>query len=229
MKALVADDDEAMRSLVEAILTDAGHDVITAEDGARAWELFEREHPPLVLLDWQMPGLSGVEVCERIRASEAARDAYRDAYVVMVTSRGATADLLRLLDAGADDYVSKPRTPEALRTRVVIAERAIAVDQARRAAEAALARAQWYAGIGETVVAVQHEINNPLAALLGNVALITAGLATPDEEKQCIGVITEQAMRIATVVRRLGSLREPRSVEYVHGSKMLDLSGKDSG
>jgi CheY-like chemotaxis protein len=225
MRALVADDDEAMRSLVEAILTDAGHDVLTAEDGMRAWELFERERPPLVLLDWQMPGLSGIDVCERIRASETVRDAY----IVMVTSRGATADLLRLLDAGADDYVSKPLTPESLRTRVVIAERAIAVDQARRAAEAALARAQWYAGIGETVIAVQHEINNPLAALLGNVALVTAGLATPEEEKQCIGVITEQAMRIAAVVRRLGSLREPRSVEYVSGSKMLDLSGKDSG
>ena len=108
-------------------------------------------------------------------------------------------------------------------------ERAIAVDQARRAAEEALARAQWYAGIGETVVAVQHEINNPLAALLGNVALLTAGLASPAEEKQCMAVIAEQAMRIATVVRRLGSLRAPRSVEYVAGSKMLDLSGKDSG
>jgi len=224
MRALVADDDEAMRSLVEAILTDAGHDVLTAEDGMRTWELFERERPPLVLLDWQMPGLSGIDVCERIRASETVRDAY----IVMVTSRGATADLLRLLDAGADDYVSKPLTPESLRTRVVIAERAIAVDQARRAAEAALARAQWYAGIGEAVIAIQHEINNPLAALLGNVALVTAGLATPEEEKQCIGVITEQAMRIAAVVRRLGSLREPRSVEYVSGSKMLDLSGKDS-
>jgi hypothetical protein len=54
-------------------------------------------------------------------------------------------------------------------------------------------------------------------------------LASPAEEKECRAVIAEQAMRIATVVRRLGSLREPRSVEYVAGSKMLDLSGKDSG
>ena len=76
---------------------------------------------------------------------------------------------------------------------------------------------------------MQHEINNPLTALLGNVALLTAGLASPAEEKQCMAVIAEQAMRIATVVRRLGSLREPRSVEYVAGSKMLDLSGKDDG
>jgi len=148
--------------------------------------------------------------------------------VMMVTARGATADLLRLLDAGANDYLSKPLTPEALRARVVIAERRIAIDQARRAAEEALSRAQWYAGIGETVIAVQHEINNPLTALLGNIALLTTGLPNAADEKECIRVIAEQAMRIATVVRRLGSLREPRSVEYVRGSKMLDLSGQDS-
>lgn len=72
----MADDDEAMRLLVEAILTDAGHEAIPAGDGAEAWAAYEREHPPLVLLDWQMPKLSGIEVCERIRAAEATRDAY---------------------------------------------------------------------------------------------------------------------------------------------------------
>jgi len=224
MKTLVADDDDAMRALVEAIMTAAGHDVVSVPDGVQAWAQFEQTHPTLVLLDWQMPGLSGIEVCERIRRSEGGRDAY----VMMVTARGATADLLRLLDAGANDYLSKPLTPEALRARVVIAERRIAIDQARRAAEEALSRAQWYAGIGETVIAVQHEINNPLTALLGNIALLTTGLPNAADEKECIRVIAEQAMRIATVVRRLGSLREPRSVEYVRGSKMLDLSGQDS-
>jgi two-component system, NtrC family, sensor kinase len=220
MKTLVADDDEAMRMLVTSVLTEAGHDVMSAEDGAQAWEIFERERPPLVLLDWQMPHLSGIDVCERIRGSVDGRDAF----VLMVTARGATRDLLRLLDAGADDYVSKPLTPEALRTRVVIAERRIAADRARRTAEDALARAQWFAGIGETAVAVQHEINNPLTALLGTVALLTAGVADPAEEPEFIRVIAEQATRIATVVKRLGSLREPRSVEYVRGSRMLDLS-----
>jgi DNA-binding response OmpR family regulator len=220
MKALVADDDEALRMLVATILAGAGHEVICAADGTQAWETFERERPPLVLLDWQMPGLSGIEVCQRIRQSAEGRETY----VVMVTARGATDDLVQLLDAGADDYVSKPLTPEVLHTRMIIAERRIAADRARRAAEAALARAQWFAGIGETAVAVQHEINNPLAALLGTVALLTAGLATPAEEKEFMQVIAEQATRIAAVVKRLGSLREPRSVEYVRGSRMLDLS-----
>jgi two-component system, NtrC family, sensor kinase len=223
MKTLVADDDEAMRALIEAVLTGAGHDVSTAADGTGAWEICERERPPLVMLDWQMPGLSGIEVCERIRASPFARDIF----VVMVTARGASDDLHRLLDAGADDYLSKPLSPEAVQTRVMIAERRILADRARQDAEAALARAQWFAGIGETAVAVQHEINNPLAALLGTVALLDNELTGPGEQQQLIGVITAQATRIAAVVKRLSSLTNPRSVEYIPGSRMLDLSGKE--
>ena len=79
--------------------------------------------------------------------------------------------------------------------------------------------------IGETALALQHEINNPLAALLGNAALLTAGLAAPNEQGALITVIAEQATRIGAVVKRLASLREPRSVRYVGDSKMLDLSG----
>jgi DNA-binding response OmpR family regulator len=222
MKVLVADDDIAMRELVETVLVGAGHDVLAAPNGAAAWELFEREHPPLVLLDWQMPELSGIEVCERVRESVAARETF----ILMVTARGATNDLQRLLDAGADDYLSKPFPPEALLTRLVIAERRLAADRARREAEEALARAQWLAGIGVTALALQHESNNPLAALLGNIALLTAGLAAPGEEAALIKVVAEQATRIGAVVKRLGTLRDPRSVRYVGEARMLDLSGE---
>lgn len=222
MKVLVADDDEAMRLLVETVLAGAGHEVVTAADGAAAWAVIERDHPPLVLLDWQMPEVSGIELCERVRQGDAARDTF----IIMVTARDTTADLQRLLDAGADDYLSKPFLPEALLTRLVIAERRIVVDRARRTAEEALSRAQWLAGIGETALALQHEINNPLAALLGNIALLTAGLVAPGEQEQLIKVVAEQATRIGAVVKRLGSLREPRSVRYIGDAKMLDLSGQ---
>src|SRR4051812_46104248 len=76
MKALVADDSLLIRRLIEAAVIDRGHDVISAEDGAIAWNAFESEHPPLVILDWQMPGLDGLEVCRRIRSSEWAREAF---------------------------------------------------------------------------------------------------------------------------------------------------------
>ncbi len=223
MRALVADDDEAMRDLIEAVLIAAGHVVVTAANGSDAWALWERDPFPLVLLDWQMPGLTGPELCQRIRESTVGRDTF----VLMVTARGATDDLLRLLDAGADDYVSKPLTPEALHTRLIIAERRLAADRARREAEEALARARWLAGIGETALALQHEINNPLTALLGNIELLTGGLTQPEELPALLGVVAQQATRIAGVVRRLGDLRDPRSVPYVGQRRMLDLSGDD--
>ncbi len=220
MKILVADDDEDMRALIEVVLASAGHDVACAGDGLEAWAAFEQAPPELVVLDWQMPGLSGVELCERIRQT----DAGRHVFILMATARGATDDLQRVLAAGADDYLSKPLTAEALSTRIVIAERRMAGDRARRQAEDALKRAQWLAGIGETAIAIQHEVNNPLTALLGNLALLEDATLTPAERAECVVTITEQATRISAVVRRLSTLRDPRSVEYIRGSRMIDLS-----
>jgi len=76
------------------VLTDAGHEVIAAEDGEQAWEKFEAESPALVILDWQMPELSGIEVCERIPRVGLGRDTF----IIVITARGATDDLHRVLD-----------------------------------------------------------------------------------------------------------------------------------
>jgi DNA-binding response OmpR family regulator len=222
MKILVADDDEAMRDLVEAVLKGAGHDIVTAPDGLEAWTVFEREAPELLVLDWQMPGLSGVDLCEKVRRSPLGQHTF----ILMATARGATDDLRRVLAAGANDYLMKPLSPEALSTRITIAERHMAVDLERRQAVDALQRAQWLAGIGETAIAIQHEVNNPLTALLGNVALLEDNTMTAEERASCLRTIAEQAVRIGAVVRRLSTLRDPRSVEYIRGSRMIDLSEK---
>jgi DNA-binding response OmpR family regulator len=234
MQVLVADDDEEMRAIIAAVLAVSGHVVIEAADGAAAWAAIERDAPPLVLLDWQMPVLTGIEVCERLRAAEAAAAAVIPAgsdvpsplpvYVVIITARGATADLRRVLDAGADDFLSKPLVPETLAMRIVIAERRMVADRARRTAEDHLRRAQWVAGIAETAIAIQHEINNPLTALMGHAALVEGGLVPAGEAADMMRIIAEQATRIAEVVRRLATLREPRSVEYLRGTRMVDLS-----
>lgn len=224
MHVLLADDHEYIRLLVGEVLRALGHEVETAADGAEAWAAWEARRPPLVLLDWQMPGLDGIEVTRRIRAAEQGR---RETFVFVVTAHDPGMGLSMVLDAGADDYLSKPLTPNDLRARLAIAERRIAQERARRDAEEALARAQWLAGIGETTLALQHEINNPLAALLGNTALIEAGIIRPEEYEETVIVIAEQARRIAAVVKRLASLRDPQTVEYRAGARMLDLSGDE--
>jgi nitrogen-specific signal transduction histidine kinase len=145
----------------------------------------------------------------------------------MITARDSDADLTRVLDGGVDDYLSKPLTAEALRARLAIAERRIALETQRREAEEQLARARWLAGIGETTIAVEHEINNPLAALLGSISLLEmsdALVRLDPEDRENVQVITQQARRIAAVVKRLSKLKNPKSVEYLRGSKMIDLS-----
>jgi DNA-binding response OmpR family regulator len=224
MRVLVADDDDDMRALVATVFTTAGHTVREAATGGDAWAICERDAPEFAVLDWQMPAPDGIEICERLRAAatgDAAVGARIPPYVLIVT---ASNDLQRVLDAGADDYLPKPVTPEALATRLIIGERRMAADRARRAAEDALRRAQWVAGIAETAIAVQHEINNPLTALLGHVALLEGGVVPTGQEWESIRTIADQATRIAAVVRRLATLRDPRSVEYLEGTRMLDLS-----
>ena len=223
MRVLFADDEVIARTLTAAVLAHLGHESRAANDGAEAWELFQAEPVPLVILDVSMPVLDGLDVCRRIRAHEAGRETF----VLVVTAREARDDLAEVLDAGADDYVSKPSTPENLRARLEIATRRIAQDQARRAAEAELARARWLAGIGETTIALEHEINNPLSALLGHAELLLMDPNLSADQSEQLLIVREQAARIAEVVRRLAKLKNPQSVEYLSGARMLDLSERD--
>jgi DNA-binding response OmpR family regulator len=222
MRVLFADDDVIARTLMAAVLADLDHDVSMADNGAAAWEAFQRDPAPLVVLDINMPGLDGLEVCRRIRGHEAGRDVF----VLIVTARDGRDDLASVLEAGADDYVTKPASPENLRARLEIAKRRIAQDLVRRTAEEELARSRWLAGIGETTIALEHEINNPLSALLGPAELLMMDNELNEDQQEQLRIIQEQAARIAQVVRRLAKLKNPQSVEYLAGALMLDLSSR---
>ena len=222
MRVLFADDDIIARTLMAAVLSDLLHDATIVDNGQAAWDAFQERPVPLVVLDINMPGLDGLEVCRRIRA----HDAGRETFVVIVTARDGREDLVDVLEAGADDYVTKPASPENLRARLEIAERRIAQDVQRRVAEAESARSRWLAGIGETTIALEHEINNPLSALLGHAELLVMEGGLTGEQLEQVGVIQEQAARIAQVVRRLARLKNPQSVEYLAGSLMIDLSSR---
>jgi DNA-binding response OmpR family regulator len=219
MRVLFADDDDSTRSLLSAVLAGLGHDAVGVADGTEAWAAFDRQPVPLVVLDIQMPGIDGLALCRRIRGH--ARGA--STFILIVTARDGPEDLDAVLEAGADDYLTKPCTPENLRARLRIAERRIGHDAARRDTEAELARSRWLAGVGETTLALEHEINNPLSALLGHAELLLMD-EVAEEQLEHLTVIREQAGRIADVVRRLARLKNPRSVEYLSGAKMIDLS-----
>ena len=111
MKVLVADDDADLRELIAFTLAQAGYLVIKAADGGAALRRFEEESADLVVLDINMPALSGFQVCEAIRARSRVP-------VMMLTVRGEEEDLVRALGLGADDYLTKPFSPRTLLARI---------------------------------------------------------------------------------------------------------------
>jgi DNA-binding response OmpR family regulator len=111
MKILIADDDRDLLSLIAFALMQAGYLVVRASDGPSAISAFEVESPDLVLLDINMPGASGFQVCEVIRAKSRVP-------IMMLTVRGEEEDLVRALELGADDYLNKPFSPRTLLARI---------------------------------------------------------------------------------------------------------------
>jgi two-component system cell cycle response regulator len=120
-KVLIADDSAIHRRLVEQTLSQDACTVLVAQSGREAIEVYEREHPALVITDWIMPDLTGLELCERIRGD--AQSSYT--YVIILTSIAEKDKVVKGLSAGADDYLTKPFHPEELLARVRVGRRLV--------------------------------------------------------------------------------------------------------
>ena len=107
----MVDDDQAIAEMVGIVLRGKGYEVATSPDGASALETFPRLRPDLVLLDLMLPGMDGIEVCRRLRRESGVP-------IIMLTARTDTADVVEGLEAGADDYLTKPFEPEELVARI---------------------------------------------------------------------------------------------------------------
>ena len=221
MNVIIADDDPTMLLILRKVVEQGGHTVIASvSDGESAWSAFQAaDDVPLMIIDWEMPKLDGLGLCRRIRESELG-----DPFLLVVTGRDKREDLLKALDSGADDYLTKPVTADEFAARLRIAERRIEITAARRQAELELRRARYLAGIGETSLALQHEINNPLAAMLSHASLLESGMVEDSEKAEALATIIQQAKRIGDVVKRLRQIEQPRSVEYLGNARMLDIS-----
>jgi len=110
-RILVVDDDTALAEMIGIVLRSEGFDPVFCADGAQAVDAFRQASPDLVLLDLMLPGLDGIEVAERIRASSGTP-------IIMLTAKSDTADVVRGLESGADDYMVKPFNPKELVARV---------------------------------------------------------------------------------------------------------------
>ena len=121
MKVLVADDELVSRRKMDRLLQGLGYETRVAEGGAEAYRLWRNEQPRIVVTDWNMPGMSGLDLCRRIR-SEATEDY---TYVIFVTGNNDIEDVIVGMEAGADDYIRKPFNPGEVKVRVRAGERVI--------------------------------------------------------------------------------------------------------
>jgi DNA-binding response OmpR family regulator len=130
MKILIAEDDRTSRLMLEAVLKSWGHDVTSAEDGSEAWRLLqEPDAPRLAVLDWMMPGMDGAEICGRLRKKREKDDSL-STYIILLTIRTSKEDIVEGLDAGANDYITKPFDINELRARVDVGRRVVELEDA---------------------------------------------------------------------------------------------------
>jgi DNA-binding response OmpR family regulator len=135
MKILVADDSRVSRNLIKSILEEMDFEVVATENGLDAWNTWQREEISLLISDWMMPELDGLELCRRVRAAPH-RPGYT--YIMMVTAQDGLKNFVTAMAAGADDFIVKPFEPEMLRCRVRVAQRVLAMQHELRALAAAL-------------------------------------------------------------------------------------------
>ena len=124
MKILIADDELVSRKKMEKLIQNLGHETLTAKDGGEAWETWNDERMKMVITDWVMPGMDGLELCRKIRGSEGSQYTY----IIMVTSKSNINDIVTGIDTGADDFISKPFIKEELLVRIRAGERLLGIE-----------------------------------------------------------------------------------------------------
>lgn len=189
MKILVAEDDRATQLRLQSDLAAWGYEPVTASNGREAWELYQAEHFPLVISDWMMPEMDGLELVRHIRSET--RDNY--VFVIMLTAQGDTSRLVEGMEAGADDFVAKPFERDELRVRLRAGQRIVELERRLASSNAELT--------AFTSVA-SHDLREPLRTITSFLSLLERDYrgkldATADE---FIDFIMDAAGRMRTLI-----------------------------
>ncbi len=207
MNVLIADDDGVTRLLLTSALSKLGHKVQEAENGREALAAWHEEHHPLIISDWVMPDLDGLELCRQVRGVKSADLAY----VILLTSRTGKDNYLEAMEAGADDFITKPFEKDQLAARVRVAQRildlhgnlrAANTDLERRVSERTIELQSALAAKSEFLSRASHELRTPMNHILGFAQLLELGELSKDQAES-VGHILTSGDRLLTLIDRI--------------------------
>jgi signal transduction histidine kinase len=217
MRILIAEDDATSRVILAEIVAQLGHEVVTAVNGQEAWAIFHREHVPLVISDWMMPDLDGIELIRRIRAENRARYTY----VILLTALGGKENYLEAMRAGADDFANKPLDSDQLHARLRVAERILGLQRELVQLELSqqqIVQQERLRALGEMASGIAHDFNNALSVVCGFTDILLLrpeDLDDKEKVRQRLELIRTAGRDAAHLVSRLTEFYRPRDESEV--------------
>lgn len=214
MRILIAEDNPTSLRVLTAVLSKWGYEVLAVTNGRAALEELQRpQGPRLAILDRVMPELDGVEVCRVIRESAISPPPY----LILLTALDAQEDIVVGLDAGADDYVTKPFDNDELQARIKAGSRILEL-------QSALFQREKLNGVIEMAGAVCHELNQPLQVVFATTEMLLADMLEDSPGYQEIETIRRQVEKMADLTRKIMAVTAYKTQDYLSGT-IIDIDG----
>ena len=213
-KILIVEDDQDTTFLLEKLLSKNNYSVIKSNNGEEALDILKTESPQIILADWTMPVMDGLELCKILKKNED----YKIIYFIMLTARASLKDKVTGLDFGADDFIVKPIENQELLARIRSGIRIHELQQELKNIEHQKAVLQMACTIG-------HKINNPLGSLDMSFHNLKDDLKTHTTNKfeEEFEIISKSIERIKFLANDLINLQNPEIVDYTSSNKMIKL------
>lgn len=211
-KILVVEDERDTRFILEKLLTKNNFEVLAVNNGKEALKALETYNPKVILADWTMPVMDGLELCNQVKSDER----FKTLYFIILTARTSLRDRVTGLDVGADDFLMKPIENQELVARIRSGIRIYNLQRELKTIEHSKA-------IVELACSIGHNINNPLSSLKIAVSDLKDIIAAKNynQTEEDFQIIQQSIERIQTFVQQLIHLENPQIINYSDNSKMI--------
>ena len=216
-KVLLVDDDANARMILNRVLSKAGYEIREAGNGREAIQATKDFKPDVMLIDWMMPEMDGEQLAKWVRNDPE----FRFIHIILLTAKGDIKDRVRGLQAGADDYITKPAPHQEILARVESGMRV-------RRLHSEIEQLSRRVAVLEMAATVGHEINNPLNVIYLALDLMRKSIKQKEYDKleKGIQLIAETADRLKEIAKKFVELKDPESTSYVDKLNMINIHKK---